>query len=206
MNKTFALTVKAQRQDGGTVVISTPSLDRDKDRVDPMGARLEAYHANPVVCFGHLYREPWAVVGRTRKLDVSPAGLVADFELRPPANDADPQTIVRLLWGGGWLRSASIGFTPIRWTENDQGGKDYHEWELLEWSLTPVPAQADALALAVKALARGDGGTVHKGRPDWDLVARKQEQLDVLRADYDRLLAGVARLTQELNAYLRGGL
>jgi hypothetical protein len=36
--------------------------------------------------------------------------------------------------------------------ENEVGGKDFVEWELLEISIVPIPANQNALRLAVKAL------------------------------------------------------
>jgi len=56
-----------------------------------------------------------------------------------------------LLWAGGWVKAASIGFAPITWEENDEGGWTFTEWELLEWSLVPVPANQEALRRMVKA-------------------------------------------------------
>jgi HK97 family phage prohead protease len=150
--KTFNVEIETKRADGGRIVINTGNLDRQHDRVLPMGARLENYQKNPIVQFGHNYRDPFATIGRTTSITKNDLGLVAEFELRPPANDQDPQHIVKLLWEGGWIKTASIGFVPMQGTENSEGGYDFSEWELLEWSLVPVPANAEALRLAIKSL------------------------------------------------------
>jgi HK97 family phage prohead protease len=150
--KTFDVTIEAARADGGRIVINTGNLDRQRDRVLPMGARLDNYQKNPIVQWGHNYRDPFATIGRTTSITKNDLGLVAEFELRPPANDQDPQHIVKLLWEGGWIKTASIGFVPMQGTENSEGGYDFNEWELLEWSLVPVPANAEALRLAIKSL------------------------------------------------------
>ena len=149
--KTFDIEIKEANENGGRIVISTGAEDRDKDHLMPFGARLENYRNNPVVQYGHNYHEPWATVGRTTNLEVSDSGIVADFELRPAANEHDPQNIVRLLWAGKWIGAASVGFNPIQIEDNDIGGKDYTEWDLLEWSLVPIPANQEALRLAAKA-------------------------------------------------------
>lgn len=162
IRKQFAITVKEQTASGGRIVISTATEDRDRDVVRPEGARIEAYLQNPVTQWAHNYRDPWATIGRTINLTVSPDGIEAEFELRPAANEADPQNVVLLLWGGGWVRTASIGFRPLRWEERDGGGFDYVEWELLEWSLVPVPANAEALRVMSKAL--GDLAVSKYGR------------------------------------------
>jgi HK97 family phage prohead protease len=152
IHKTFAAELVSKSDAGGRITISTASLDRDNDRVMPSGVILDNYTRNPVVMWGHSYGAPADLIGRAVNLEVSDAGITADFELRPAANDQDPQNIVRLLWDGGWVRTASIGFRPIAAQANEFGGKDFTAWELLEFSLTPVPANADALRLAAKAL------------------------------------------------------
>ena len=151
-HKTFTAELVSKSDAGGRIVISTAGCDRDRDRVMPRGAVLDNYQKNPVVMWGHSYDKPTDVIGKTTNLEITDIGIVADFELRPAANDQDPQNVVRLLWDGGWIRTASIGFRPVVAEPNEFGGMDFKEWELLEWSITPVPANAAALRLAAKAL------------------------------------------------------
>lgn len=157
--KTFAAEVVEKAAGGGQIRISTAGIDRDRDRVICRGAQADNYLRNPVVQWGHGYYEPWQTIGRTTDLQIGESEIVASFELRPAANDQDPQNIVKLLWDGGWVNTASIGFNPLEWVDNEFGGKDITRWELLEWSLVPIPANQDALRLAAKALggARGEG-------------------------------------------------
>lgn len=152
VTKTFDFEIVEKSADGGRIRISTPDLDRDRDRVIPAGARVDNYLRNPVVQWGHGYAEPWQTVGRTTALEITPEGITASFELRPAANEQDPQNIVRLLWDGGWIKAASIGFIAADAKPNDAGGRDFGSWELLEWSLVPIPANQAALTLAVKAI------------------------------------------------------
>lgn len=149
-NKQTTIKVLERQKDGGRIVISTGGVDRDKDRVFPQGAKLDNYRNNPVVLWGHDYYSPSAIIGRARAVEASESGLVADFELREAANDQDPQHIVRLLWEQDFVRAASIGFRPESAVSNDFGGLDFVSWELLEFSLVSVPANADALRLAAK--------------------------------------------------------
>lgn len=151
-HKTFTAELVSKGDAGGRIVISTADVDRDHDRVMPRGAILDNYLKNPVVMWGHSYMSPADMIGRATNLEVTDAGIVADFELRPAANEADPQNIVRLLWDGGWVRTASIGFRPIEMQPNEFGGNDIKAWELLEFSLVNVPANQNALRLAAKAL------------------------------------------------------
>lgn len=156
ITKTCTVKIVEQRADGGRILISTPAVDRDKDRVMPLGVRADTYLKNPVVQWGHDYSSPSSTIGRTKSLEITPDGIIADFELRPAANDQDPQNVVRLLWDGGWVRAASIGFIPRNGTKNEFGGMDFTDVELLEWSLVSIPANQEALRLAVKALDAGD--------------------------------------------------
>ena len=164
IRKQFDIVVKEKRPDGGQIRISTGAVDRDKDRVLPSGARIDNYMKNPVVQWGHNYHDPWATIGKTNDLVIDANGITADFTLRPAANEHDPQHVIRLLWDGGWINAASIGFDPSvgesdagkSWQENELGGYDFTDWDLLEWSLVPIPANQEALRLAVKALSTED--------------------------------------------------
>lgn len=151
VHNTLAIEVAERRKDGGRIIISTGSPDRDKDRVFPQGGKLENYLRNPVVQWGHNYMDPWATIGRTRTLEVNQSGIVADFEMRPAANNQDPQNIILLLWEQEFVRTASIGFKPETAVPNDLGGYDFTSWDLLEWSLVPIPANQDAIRLAMKS-------------------------------------------------------
>ena len=163
--KTFSIEIREKNKDGGGITISTSTPDRDNDRVIPAGARVDDYLKNPVVQWGHNYYDPWATIGKTLDLNIRDDGIDADFDLRPPANDADPQNVIRLLWFDEWINAASIGFRLNSWVgggdgfiENEFGGWDFLDWELLEWSLVPIPANQEALRLAMAAKQLQAGG------------------------------------------------
>lgn len=148
MRKHFDLT----KTEDGWMVASTPGVDRDKDRVLPFGADLTNFARNPLLMFGHNYTDPWSIIGRAAETMVGADGVRFRPELRQAANETDPMNIIRLLWEQDLLRAASIGFNPMEWKENEFGGRDFTRWELLEISLVPIPANADALRLAAKAV------------------------------------------------------
>jgi len=134
------------------MVVNTGAVDRERDRVLPSGAELDNYRANPVIMYGHNYRDPWALIGRAAEIQTGPESIRIRPELREPASESDPMHIIRALWDSGLLKAASIGFNPLEWEQNDVGGYDYTRWELLENSLVPIPANQEALRLAVKAI------------------------------------------------------
>jgi hypothetical protein len=215
IHKTFEIQVLHGSDKGGRILINTGSVDRDRDRVMPSGMRTESYLKNPVVQWGHNYRDPWATVGKTTNLQVTADGVIADFELRPAANDQDPQNIVRLLWEGGWVRTASIGFIPAQGKQNAEGGMDFSEWELLEWSLVPIPANQDALRLAVKgfndeiptilateaateAPVKMADGFPLEARGNDATIEQKRGRV-ISRSNEDRLRQAIAMLTEVLD-------
>ena len=152
LHKTFEI----KAAEDGRMIASTPDVDRDKDRVIATGARLDNFLKNPVLMYGHNYRDPWALIGKAADLQVDAGGINFQPELREPANDSDPMTVIRALWDQKLLRAASMGFNPTKWMENEVGGRDFVEWELLEISIVPIPANQNALRLAAKAI---DGGS-----------------------------------------------
>jgi hypothetical protein len=201
-HKTLDFQVLEKADNGGRILISNASFDRDADRVFPLGAQIDSYLKNPVVQWGHGYDSPWQTVGRTTGLEITPDGIVASFELRPAANDQDPQNIVKLLWDGGWIRTASIGFIPKAAQPNQSGGNDFTQWELLEWSLVPIPANSEALRMSIKAL-----DTQAEPMP---AITKGIEQIELkrgrvlssanegkLRGAYDAIGAVLAQIAQE---------
>jgi HK97 family phage prohead protease len=200
-HKTFAVTVEQKDSSGGRIRISSQQVDRDRDRVVSGGVVLANYLQNPIVLWGHGYYEPWQTIGRTENIEVLDGELVADFELRPAANEQDPQNVVRLLWEGGWINAASIGFNPLRWQENDLGGRDITEWELLEWSLVPIPANQNALRLAAKAM--GLIPSVKSVEPEVD---GEEPGPTVDEAEAETTLAAIlAEFISAVRPYLAGG-
>ena len=133
-------------------VISTMTPDRDRDVVMPSGCQLDAYLKNPVVLWAHDYRNP--PIGKALSITVESNRLVAEADFADAETYPFADTIYRLL-SKGFLRATSIGFRPIKYAINEERrGYDFEECELLEFSVVPVPANAEALAIAASA----DGG------------------------------------------------
>jgi HK97 family phage prohead protease len=152
----------------GWWVASTPALDRDKDHVMPFGLELERYRANPVLMWGHNYRDPWALIGRAAQVQATDADLRIQPEWREPANESDPMHVIRSLIDSGLVRALSIGFNPLEYADNEHGGRDYQRAEILEISVVPIPANQEALRLAAKALTVDDTTGDTTDAPEFD--------------------------------------
>ena len=162
IRKTFIIEAKAIDADAGIyeAMISTEDVDRDGDVIRADGGDIENYLRNPVVLFGHNYYEARAVVGKALEIErVSDAGVRARWQFAGPevSEEAD---LVHRLWAGGFLNATSIGFIPREWKEREdengeklRRGYEYTAWELLEFSIVPVPANQNALRLMAKALS-----------------------------------------------------
>lgn len=140
--KVTGATIEARGGREFTATISTGSLDRENDRLDPNGWRLDAFRANPVVLWAHAVSTP--PIGRATDVRVRGGALVATFEFPPPTLYPLADQVEGLL-RAGFLTAVSVGFRPIKWRANERGGLDYSEQELLEFSIVPVPANPEAL-------------------------------------------------------------
>lgn len=154
--KSFSVVSKAVDADAGIyeAMITTESTDRSGDIVRATGGQLENYLKNPVVLWAHDYSSP--PIAKTLSIQIMPGtGIKAAFQF--PDWGINPQAdIVRQLWAGGFINATSIGFMPLTSAPIDPkytwGPQDYTSWELLEFSIVPVPANQDALRLAVKTI------------------------------------------------------
>ncbi len=141
------LTGEAQDKGEGVVVavISTPSVDRDGDVVEPGGLVADRFMRNPVVLWMH---KPDSPIGKCEEIKVTEEGVVATvrFDLNDP--------FAKLLYEkykAGFLRAWSVGFIPLEWEPTQEGGRRYKKWELYEFSAVTVPANPEALTVEVRA-------------------------------------------------------
>lgn len=159
--KTFPCSVKAIDVEAGIYELmpSTESVDRDGDILLAAGARLDNFRRNPVVMYAHNYQD--LPVAKALEIEAIPGqGLRAQIQF-PPKGVSERADTVHGMWAGGFLNAASVGFVPSKWEERKtdngseaprQGGRIYTNWELLEFSIVPIPSNSDALRLAAKRL------------------------------------------------------
>lgn len=126
-----------------TFIISTGTVDRDGDVIDPKGWQFANYLKNPVVLFGHDYYG--LPVAKTTDLSVVDGNVIAKTEFPAKGTYDFADTCYDML-KGGFLNATSVGFQPLLHEEaKDRKGYNITKQELLEFSIVPIPSNPDAL-------------------------------------------------------------
>lgn len=129
--------------------ITTAGVDRDSEIVDPAGADLSDYQKNPVVLWCHDYKQ--LPLGKNMWIKSDANGLVAKTQYAKH----DMAEKVYEYRKDGFPLAQSIGFMPVEWTDFNPGQhpkgarREYTKWKLLEYSDVPVPANPEAVNIAV---------------------------------------------------------
>lgn len=149
----FDTTVKADGESRSlTFTISTASVDRMGDTIAVDGWKLENFRKNPVVLWAHDSSS--LPVARASNVRVEDGKLVASAEFTPPGMARFNDTVFDML-KAGFLSATSVGFAPLKYAFTDDPqrryGIDFMEQELLEFSVVPIPANAEALIQARSA-------------------------------------------------------
>ena len=131
-------------------IASNATLDRYHEVVSLSGWKLDAYRANPVVLDSHTYDTIGRIVGRSTLIEVRDQALVnrVRFALENPLGK-----LAHDLSAGGFLNAESVGFIPLEWEggQSPTAPRIYTRQELLEISLVAVPANPEALSLALRS-------------------------------------------------------
>jgi hypothetical protein len=148
--KSVSLITRKSAKGEDEVLITTPNFDRGCDRVTPTGGMIDNYQKNPVIMWLHDYKGETPAAGipvaKCPYLRVTEEGIISG---PPQFLEGDPfADRVKNAWNRGFIKTASIGFAPIEYETNEKGGTDYKKWELLEWSLVPIPMNAEAMRIA----------------------------------------------------------
>lgn len=89
------------------------------------------------------------VIGKWTRIEEDEKGLYVEGELTPGHSKAND---VYALIKHGAVTGMSIGFRPVKATENETGGKDLHQIDLVEISVVESPADLGAQIGDVKSL------------------------------------------------------
>jgi HK97 family phage prohead protease len=155
--------------------ISTTSVDRDGDVLLPSGLDARDYRRNPVVLLGH---DMDRVVGQATNLRTTSDAVMATVRFAerpaslPESAEWMPDTVLSLMQQGV-LRAFSVGFRVPPGGARDATAKDAERfgddartiitrWHLLEFSVVSIPANQDALLVAVAKGLVPDGDTVRQ--------------------------------------------
>lgn len=146
LRKQFLTDVEVLEDRSIKFIITSGAADRENDVIDPNGWDVSNYLKNPVVLFAHDYGS--LPVARTTELVQHGDKLIAVAEFASAELNPMAEQVFNML-KQGFLKGASVGFRPTSFEYNDErGGVDFTGQELLEFSVVPVPANAQALMAA----------------------------------------------------------
>lgn len=201
---------KALDSDKGVyeVWITREVVDRGADLVISAGARLENFKRNPVVQWAHQYSQPPIAKALDLKIHYG-VGITATFQF-PPLGDSERADEIHRLWKAGFINASSIGFNSIRDEKMNPDDDDagfwtrpalkFLEWELMEFSLVPVPANQEALRRSMQYLMSPDQRRRQKRRVN---ERQRSEALlvpvePIVQSDSE-LLTSLGNLSKQLN-------
>jgi HK97 family phage prohead protease len=161
-------------------------LDRDDEVLLPEGLISSEFEKNPVVFWNHAYDKP---IGQCQWLRRLPDAWLARTVLaeRPENHQGEwlPDTVLSLVQQGV-VRGVSVGFLPVMTREpsskdREQFGPQVRRvitrWRMLEFSVTPLPANHDALILAVAkgVISQSACDALIAGQPSASPVKARQQ-------------------------------
>jgi HK97 family phage prohead protease len=121
--------------------ISTAGRDREGDEIVSSGVDVQPFLRNPVVLWAHDYKS--LPVGRATAVNKGRDSLTASWQWAD--GDAFAER-VKHCWQQGILNAVSVGIRPKEVERLSDGtGVKILTSELLEFSVVPVPANAEAL-------------------------------------------------------------
>ena len=153
----MACNVRDLGTDNGEPVLefigSDNTVDRYNEVISPEAwGDMKNFRANPVIPDCHDYSSVLKILGRADRVEVRDGKLVNDvrFCIENPMGN-----IAYKMAKGGFIKSQSVGFIPMEWTNGNAAGqpdRTYTKCELMEISLVVVPANPGAtVGLALKA-------------------------------------------------------
>lgn len=167
-------------------IISTDDKDRMNEVVE-QSWDLDNYKNNPIVLWGHDPSNPDNVLGRAIDITTEKDGdrtiTTAKVQFAEEGTSRGVDTVWSLV-KQGILRTVSVGFIPHTFKDGDEDSgiaQVLADNELLEFSIVPIPANPQAVALAF-----GDESISEKDAK-WLVKQYKQEQAFLEKAMYDTM-------------------
>lgn len=144
--------VKEIKEDGAIKFrLTEKAIDRYGEVVMPKGAQLKNYKKNPVVLWAHNSGATKVPIGKlvVDTIDITDDYLDAEVKFDEDGKDPFAAMIADKV-RNGFLNTGSIGFKAIEISKepvvDGQTNVTHKKWELLEFSIVPIPALPSALA------------------------------------------------------------
>jgi len=176
----YTKAVKEKDEKGDSVfVVSSDVEDREGEVISTEGWKLENYKAYPVLLWSHNATEP--LIGHGTNLRYRTINGKKKLTFTPKFHrKSELSRLVADLVDEDWIRGVSVGFKPI-----EKEGNVYTKQELLEISLVNVPANQDALRLAMakgyKEDTIGKVMDVKKAKAMQEKIDRKEKEVEVTK-------------------------
>lgn len=124
------------------ILASDDSVDRDNDIINPDGWDFSGWLKSGSLLYGHNPSN--LPVGSAEGAKIVDGKLYLYSRLAKKGT-SDWHDTIRSLLDQKILKGVSVGFKPKEYEPNDVGGRTFLKQELLEISLTPVPANSNAM-------------------------------------------------------------
>jgi HK97 family phage prohead protease len=137
-------------------IASDETLDRYNEVISVDGWDLQNFRKNPVIPDCHDYSSITKILGRASSISVAGGPDARQLVNRVEFCTDNPMgSLAYKMAKGGFIKSQSVGFIPLEWTNGsgkDEPARKYTKQELLEVSLVVVPANPGAtIGLALKS-------------------------------------------------------
>jgi HK97 family phage prohead protease len=137
----------------GFFTVTKDIVDRDGERVLPKGAKVKNFKSNPIMLYNH---NRWSSkpIGKWANITVTDDAI----EMEALISDATKSSKEILgLAKDKVINTSSMGFRPLKWSDDEadklpgQKGLTVTEYELIEVSLTDIPANPEAVGKGMDA-------------------------------------------------------
>ena len=129
---------------------SDATIDRYNESIDPKGWVLDDFRKNNVIVDSHRYGSIEWIIGNGVDVNVTNDALIIGIQF------TDQTALGRMAEGlveEGTLKAGSVGFIPLDYKQGKGKGeptRTYTRQNLLEFSLTSIPANQNALKVSVE--------------------------------------------------------
>lgn len=163
LSKIFKGTFKSINEETktATVVVSTNSVDRDNEIIDPKAfkKRLGSYLAHPILLSSH---NPWDLenqLGEAKSVNITDTGVEVEFEwyagkTGPDGRSLNPKADWAWFLAQKKIAAFSVGMRVFEWQDGQRNSdgtfvngvrRTFTDVELLEISQVLIPANRDAM-------------------------------------------------------------